>query len=117
MSSEVYFEIIVGFVTKETKAPLNADYKVRMYNTDFFGDEYMTESSLNDKGFANFRFPHSAFLEWDLERHADFYFVLYKADKKIFHTKLTEKDIADLTKLTIGDKEMVELGTFEVEEN
>jgi hypothetical protein len=76
----------------------------------------MAESALDDKGIASFRFPHDAFLEWDIERHADFYFVLYRSGNKVFHTKLEEKDIADLTKLKVGDKEMVELGNFVVEE-
>lgn len=116
MSEEIFFEVLAGFVASDSKTPLTGDYSVRMYNTDFFGDEYMTEGKLNDKGIASFKFPHSAFLEWDIERHADFYFVLYRSGTKIFHTKLEEKDISDLTKLTVGNKEMVELGTFEVEE-
>ena len=113
---DTFFEVLVSFITNGSNQPLKGDYKVRMYNTDFFGDDYVGETTLDDKGVACFRFAHDAFVEWDLERHTENYFVLYKAGQKVFHTKLEEKDIANLTKLKAGDKEMVEMGVFEVEE-
>ena len=115
LNPDMNIEVTVRFIAKGSDTPLSGDaYKLRLYDKDMIGADYLGESGLDTNGMARIRFSHSAFGEWDsLEEYPDFYFILYKEEAEIFRSGVMEDtDISFLEQFKMGEGEVVDLGTF-----
>ena len=86
LNPDMNIEVTVRFISKGSDAPLSGDeYKLRLYDKDIIGADYLGESGLDTNGIASIRFSHSAFGEWDsLEEYPDFYFILNNNSPVVF---------------------------------
>ena len=117
-SNDMKVVVMIRFIAKGNDTPLTAtDYTVRLFDKDLVGEDHLGESGLDANGVAKISFSHSAFGEWsNLEKYPDFYFVLDKAGKEIFKSKLMDDfDIGTIERFKMGEGEVVDLGTFLVE--
>lgn len=118
LNPEMNIEVTTRFIAKGSDAPLTGDaYKLRLYDKDFIGADYLGESGLDENGVAKISFSHSAFGEWDkLEQYPDLFFILYKNESEIFRSNIMENvDVVFQEKFKMGEGEVVDLGTFLVD--
>jgi hypothetical protein len=115
LNPDMNIEVTAHFITKGSDAPLTgAGYKLRLYDKDIIGSDYLGESGLDEQGMAKIKFSHSSFGEWNnLEQFPDFYFVLFQGEKEIFRSKVMENvDVDFLEQFKMGEGEVVDLGTY-----
>ena len=118
LNSEMNIEVVARFIGKGHEQPVTGDqYKVRLYDKDVFGDDYLGESTLDENGYAKISFTHDAFSGvLHLENKPDFYFVVFKHMQEIFRTKVMEDVDPELAeKFKMGEGEVIDLGTFLIE--
>ena len=111
-------EVKATFISTGENIPLAGEgYKLRLFDKDVFGDDYLGESELNEAGEGRIIFGHKAFGNtFNLEKLPDFYFVLYNNKVPVFKSKVMQDlDLAMLENYQPGEGEMIDLGTFLVE--
>ena len=105
LSSDISIEVTARFIGKGSDAPLTGDaYKMRLFDKDFYGDDYLGESSLDENGVGKIQFTHKAFSDLGgLETMPDFYFSLFKDEINIFESKVMEDlDIPTVEQFKMG---------------
>ena len=119
LNADMNLEVTARFITKGGDAPLTGDaYKLRLFDKDVFDDDYIGESNLDSNGVGKIKFNHAAFGDIaKLETTQDFYFVLVKNGVQVFESKVMEDvDIAALEQFKMGEGEVLDMGTFLVED-
>ena len=113
-------EVKATFISKGTDAPVTGEsFLLRLYDKDVFGDDFLGESKLNEKGEGLISFGAKAFGDaFNTESLPDFYFVLYHDNIPVFQSKVIEDlDINTFEQYKKGEGEIVDLGTYLVEIN
>ncbi|HUS02684.1 MAG TPA: hypothetical protein VMY77_13190 [Chitinophagaceae bacterium] len=117
LNKDMNLTVTARFIGKGHESALTDAYTVRLYDKDVFGDDFLGETRLDDKGVAKFSFTHNAFSDaLSLDEKPDFYFVVYKHKQEVFKTKVLEDlDIDTIDNLKMGEGEVIDLGTFLVD--
>ena len=112
-------EVTARLIAKGSDAPVTGkEYFVRLYDEDFFEDDFLGESGLDENGVARITFNPDDFDTEDLikETSLDFYFVVFKNGKNIFSSKVMEQvNVERFEKFKMGEGEVFDLGTFLIE--
>ncbi len=119
LNADINLEVTARFISKGSATPLTGDaYKLRLFDKDVFDDDYIGESGLDGDGMGKIKFNSAAFNDLaNLETTPDLYFVLVKNGVQVFKSKIMEDvDIAALQQFKMGEGEVLELGTFLVED-
>jgi hypothetical protein len=115
LDKEMEIELKATFIGKGTDAPVTGDeYTLRLYDQDFFGQDYLGEAKLNESGEGKIVFGEKAFRK-GLNRDTlpDFYFVLYKDDIPVFQSKPIEGLNPDrYEQYKLGEGDVIDLGVF-----
>ena len=115
LNPDMQIEVMIRFIAKGSDTPLTGtDYKVKLFDKDFIGEDHLGESGLDANGVAKISFSHRAFGEWNsLEKYPDFYFTLEKAGTEIFKSELMQNfDLETVEQFKMGEGEVVDLGTY-----
>lgn len=115
LNKEMNIEVKATFIAKGTDAPLTGDqYRLRLFDKDVFGDDYLGESELNEAGEGRISFGHKAFGNaFNIEKLPDFYFVLYDKQVPVFQSKVMEDiDPELMEQYSKGEGEVIDLGTY-----
>jgi hypothetical protein len=109
-------EVTARLIAKGLDQPLHGnDIIVKLYDKDFFDDDFLGEASPDKDGRVRISFDPARFDRNDpiREKSLDFYFVVYKAGKPIFLSKVMEQvDLEAVETFRMGEGEVVDLGTF-----
>ena len=119
LDADMNLEVTARFISKGNATPLTGDaYKFRLFDKDVFDDDFIGESGLDSNGVGKIKFNQAAFGDIaNLETMPDLYFVLVKNGVQVFQSKIMEDvDIAALEQFKMGEGEVLELGTFLVED-
>ena len=119
LNADMNVEVHARFISKGNDAPFTGDaYKFRLFDKDVFDDDYIGESSLDSNGVGKIKFKSADFGDIaNLETTPDLYFVLVKNGVQVFESKLMEDvDVAALEQFKMGEGEVLDLGTFLVED-
>ena len=113
---DMNIEVTARLIAKGSDAPVTGkEYLVRLYDEDFFEDDFLGESGLDENGVARITFNPDDFDTEDLikETSLDFYFVVFKNGKNIFSSKVMEQvNVERFEKFKMGEGEVFDLGTF-----
>jgi hypothetical protein len=115
LDKDMHIEVKATFISKGGNSALAGEqYKLRLFDKDVFGDDYLGESKLNEMGEGRIVFGHKAFGNaFNLEKLPDFYFVLYNDKVPVFQSKVMEDvDLSVLENYQPGEGEVIDLGTF-----
>lgn len=115
LDKEMNIEVKATFIAKGENAPVTGpQYKLRLFDKDVFGDDYLGESDLNEAGEGRIIFGHKAFGNaFNLEKLPDFYFVLYNDQVPVFQSKVMEDiNLSVLENYKPGEGEVIDLGTY-----
>ena len=115
LNKEMNIEVKVRLIQKGNDEPLNGkEYKVRLYDSDIFEDDFLGESVPDEEGVAKFLFSQGDFSKpVKLDKKPDFYFVVYKNTKVIFKSKvMSNLDLSDVEEFVMKEGEVIDLGTF-----
>lgn len=115
LNKEMNIEVKVRLIHKGDDEPLNGkEYKVRLYDSDIFNDDFLGESVPDEEGVAKFLFSQGDFSKpANLEKKPDFYFVVYKNNQSIFKSKvMSNLDLSDIEDFIMKEGEVIDLGTF-----
>ena len=118
LNEEMNIEVRVLLIAKETDDPVTGDeYRVRLYDKDFFNDDFLGQSSLDENGLAKFQLTKKNFEGFaKLDEKPDFYFVVYRNEKEIFKSRVMKNlDLSDIEEFRMKEGEVVDLGTFLIE--
>ncbi len=118
LDKDMNIEVKATFISKGDNIPVTGeDYRLRLFDKDVFGDDYLGESELNEAGEGRIIFGQKAFGNaFNLEKLPDFYFVLYNNKVPVFESKVMEDlNLATLENYQPGEGEIIDLGTFLVE--
>ena len=118
LDKDMNIEVKAAFIARGKDAPVTGDqYKLRLFDKDIFGDDYLGESSLNEAGEGRIRFGHKAFgSAFNLETLPDFYFVLYHDKVPVFQSKIMEDlDLSVIENYKAGEGDVIDLGTYLVD--
>jgi hypothetical protein len=118
LDKEMNIEVKASFFEKGKNAPLTGDqFRLRLYDKDIFGDDYLGESKLNEAGEGHISFGQKAFGDMlNIDTLPDFYFVLYNNNVPVFTSKVMEDvDLKSIEQFKTGAGEVVDLGTYLVE--
>jgi hypothetical protein len=113
---ELRIRITAHFRHKETGEPFTGhEYKVRLYDKDFFQDDFLGETELYKDGSMEIIFDpqHISSLDSPLEEQPDLYCVLLRGETVIFKTQVLED--LDLQNVGTFDPKQglhYDLGTF-----
>ena len=119
INADMNLEVTARFISKGSDAPLTGDaYKFRLFDKDVFDDDYIGESGLDSNGVGKIKFNQAAFGDIaNLETTPDLYFVLVNNGVQIFESKIMEDiDVAALEQFKMGEGEVLDLGTFLIED-
>ena len=115
LDKKMNIEVKATFIAKGKNTPVTGEqYKLRLYDKNIFGDDYLGESQLNEAGGGIIIFGHKAFGNaFSLEILPDFYFVLYNDKVPVFQSKVMEDvDLAAIDQYKKGEGEVIDLGTY-----
>lgn len=119
LGSEMSIQVNARLIAKGTEAPVTGErYLVRLFDKDFFDDDFLGEATPDDEGRISITFDPSRFDRNDpiREKALDFYFVLYRNGEAIHRSKVMEDvDIDAIDTFRMGAGEVIDLGTFLVE--
>ena len=118
LDKEMNIEVKATFIAKGSAAPLTGDqYRLRLFDKDVFGEDYLGESDLNAAGEGHIIFGQKAFTNaLNLDTLPDFYFVLYNDKVPVFESKVMEDvDLSRYENYQPGKGEIIDLGTFLVD--
>lgn len=119
LDAEMIIEVKASFIKKGSDAPLTgAGYEFRLFEKDFMEDDYLGRSELDEHGTAKVSFKHGDYTDFlNPEKDPDLYFALYNGEALIFQSKvMNDVDVEGMEKFTMGEGEVIDLGTFLVEE-
>jgi hypothetical protein len=114
LSRDMNIEVIARLIEKGSDKPLHgAAYKVRLYDRDFFEDDFLGESGLDHEGRAVIIFNPGAMNRNPVlhEDSLDFYFAVFHHDKLIYKSKVMP-NTALLEEFRMGEGERIDLGSF-----
>jgi hypothetical protein len=115
LNQEMNIEVKVRLIRKGDDEPLTGNgYKVRLYDSDIFNDDFLGESIPDEEGLAKFFFSQADFSKtFPREEKPDFYFVVYKNDQPVFKSKvMSNLDLSDIEEFIMKEGEVIDLGTF-----
>ncbi|HET9056607.1 MAG TPA: hypothetical protein VFN30_07160 [Chitinophagaceae bacterium] len=116
---DMNIEVTARLLTKGSGKPVTGkEYMVRLYDQDFFEDDFLGESGLDANGVAHITFNPDDFDREEAikDESLDFYFVVLKNGKEIFSSKVMENvDVERFEKFKMGEGEIFDLGTFLIE--
>ncbi len=115
LDKQMNIEVKATFIAKGDNTPVTGSkYKLRLFDKDVFGDDYLGESKLNEAGEGRIIFGHKAFGNaFNLERLPDFYFVLYNDKIPVFHSKIMQDvELQFLEQYKPGEGEVIDLGIY-----
>ncbi|MBI2730574.1 MAG: hypothetical protein HYX40_07475 [Sphingobacteriales bacterium] len=119
LNRDMNIEVIARLIEKGRDAPVTgSEYLVRLYDEDFFEDDFLGESGLDANGVARITFNPDDFDTADVikETSLDFYFVVFKNGKEIYSSKVMEHiNVERFEKFKMGEGEIFDLGTFLIE--
>ena len=119
LDADINIEVKASFISKGSDKPLTGgDYEFRLYEKDLMEDDYLGKSALDDSGVAKVSFKHGDYMDFlNPETNPDLYFALYKGEALIFQSPvMRDLDLDSLEKFKMGEGEVVDLGTFLVED-
>ena len=116
LGKEMRIEVTARLIAKGSDAPVTGDeFVVKLYDKDFFDDDFLGEASPDKNGSVSFSFnPESLDRRSPLhEKLLDFFFVVYKNGLVIFKSKVMEHlDVEALETFKMGEGEVIDLGSF-----
>jgi hypothetical protein len=118
LNEEMNIEVRVLLIAKVTDDPVTGnEYKVRLFDKDFFNDDFLGESALDEDGRAKFQLTEKHFKGFaKLDEKPDFYFVVYRNKKEIFKSRVMKNlDLSDIEEFRMKEGDIVDLGTFLIE--
>jgi hypothetical protein len=119
LSKEPNMVVKACFLQKGTSAPLTAnDFMVRLYDKDLFDDDFLGESVPDENGCIAISFSHEAFAGDAIVKETipDFFFVVFKNNQPVSHTKVFQDITLDqFSEFKMGEGEVIDLGTFLIE--
>ncbi len=119
LGKEMNIEVSARLIARGADEPLTGNqYRVRLFDKDFFDDDFLGESGLDGNGKIHISFSPSEFEKRDpiKETSLDFYFVLFRDGKEIFRSKVMDDvDVEAVEAFRMGKGEMIDLGTFLVD--
>lgn len=118
LNEDMNLEVTARFIGKGHDSALTDAYTVRLYDKDIFEDDFLGETRLDENGVAKISVANKAFGDlFNIDEKPDLYFVVYKHKQEIFKTKvLKEIDTDTIKKFTMGEGQVVDLGTYLVDE-
>ncbi len=114
LSRDMNIEVTARLIEKGSDKPLHGgSFRVRLYDRDFFEDDYLGESGLDHDGRAVIIFNPAAMNRNPVlhEDSFDLYFAVFRHDELIFQSKVMH-DIAAMEEFRMGEGERIDLGTF-----
>jgi hypothetical protein len=121
LGKEMSIEVTARLIAKGSDAPVtNNEIVVKLYDKDFFDDDFLGEASPDKEGRVSFIFNPEAFDRRDpiREKSLDFYFVVYKNTSVIFRSKVMEHvDVDAIETFKMGEGEVIDLGSFLIDTN
>lgn len=119
LGSEMSIQVNARLIARGSDAPVYGDcYKVRLFDKDFFDDDFLGEATPDVEGRVSVTFDPSRFDRNDpiREKALDFYFVLYRDGEPIHRSKVMEDvDVDAIDTFKMGAGEVIDLGTFLVD--
>jgi hypothetical protein len=115
LNKEMNIEVKVRLIQKGDDEPVTgSEYSVRLYDKDIFNDDFLGESVPDKEGLAKFLFSQGDFSKSvKLGKKPDFYFVVYKNKQQIFKSKvMSNLDLSDVEEFIMKEGEVIDLGTF-----
>ena len=116
LNKEMNIEVTAKLIAKGSDLPVNgAEYIVKLYDKDFFEDDFLGQSSLDENGELHISFNPSQLDTTDpiRETSLDFYFIVFKNGREIFKSKVMEDvDVNAIEQFKMGKGELINLGTF-----
>jgi hypothetical protein len=116
---DMSIEVTARLITRGSDRPLSGkQYTVRLFDKDFFDDDYLGTAHPDSDGRISIRFNPSRYDRHDpiREKSLDFYFLVYKGDREIFKSKVMEHvDIEAIEEFRMGKGEVIDLGSFLVD--
>jgi len=116
LGKEMSIEVKARLIAKGSDAPVSGDdFVVKLYDKDFFDDDFLGEDSPDADGRVSIIFNPEAFDRKDpiREKSLDFYFVVYKKGLVIFRSKVMEQvDVDAIETFKMGEGEVIDLGSF-----
>ena len=121
LGKEMSIEVKARLIAKGSDAPVTGDdFVVKLFDKDFFDDDYLGEASPDEDGRVSIIFNPEAFDRKDpiREKSLDFYFVVYKNGLVIFRSKVMEHvDVDAIETFKMGEGEVIDLGSFLIDIN
>ena len=116
LSNEMNIEVTAKLIAKGSDLPVTGEgYQVKLFDKDFFEDDLLGQSSLDENGELHISFNPSQLDTTDpiRETSLDFYFVVLKNGQEIFRSKVMEDvDVHAIEQFKMGKGELINLGTF-----
>ncbi|HQW85011.1 MAG TPA: hypothetical protein PK987_11135 [Ferruginibacter sp.] len=119
LDADMNIEVKASFIRKGSNAPLTGTaFEFRLFEKDLMEDDYLGKSSLDENGTASVSFKNADYTDFlNPEKDPDLYFALYDGDALVFQSKVMHNvDIDGLEKFKLGEGEIIDLGTFLVDE-
>jgi hypothetical protein len=121
LGKEMRIEVTARLIAKGSDTPVTGDeFAVKLYDKDFFDDDFLGEASPDKDGRVTFMFNPESFDRRDpiREKSLDFYFVVYKKGQVIFRSKVMEHvDVDAIETFKMGEGEVIDLGSFLIDTN
>jgi hypothetical protein len=121
LGKEMSIEVTARLIAKGSDTPVTGDeFVVKLYDKDFFDDDFLGKSSPDIDGRVSFIFNPEAYDRKDpiREKSLDFYFVVYKHGMVIFRSKVMEQvDVDAVETFKMGEGEVIDLGSFLIDTN
>jgi hypothetical protein len=119
LGSEMSIQVNARLIAKGSDAPVSGGrYLVRLYDKDFFDDDFLGEATPDAEGRVRVTFDPSRFDRNDpiREKALDFYFVLYRDGEPIHRSRVMEDvQIDAIDTFRMGEGEIIDIGTFLVD--
>ncbi len=116
LGPEMRMTVTARLIEKGADQPLTGkDYSVRLFDKDFFDDDFLGEARPDEDGRIHISFDPAAFDRRDpiREKSLDFYFVVYHHDQPIFRSKVMEDVNTEAVEtFNMGEGDIVDLGSF-----
>lgn len=116
LNKEMNIEVTARLIAKGSDRPVTGEaFIVKLFDKDFFDDDFLGQSGLDDNGQLHITFNPSRLDAGDpiKESSLDFYFVVFKNDVEIFRSKVMEDvDVNAVEQFKMGEGELINLGTF-----
>lgn len=116
LNKEMNIEVTARLIAKGSDRPVTGkEFIVKLFDKDFFDDDFLGQSGLDDNGQLHITFNPSRLDAGDpiKESSLDFYFVVFKNEVEIFRSKVMEDvDVDAVEQFKMGEGELINLGTF-----